>query len=290
MKNINKQFKYILEFLPTWVFVKLFTKLPMSAVSRMSMALGWLLARLPASVHTTAKRNLKRVFPHWSEEDILHVSRLSAQHMVQTFLETPQIYNAPSEHITKWLTIEGESYLDAHPNALILTAHFGCWEIILRYLADRGWPFCAVYRKANNPFVDKLIQEMRAHPHITLAPKGKAGSRLLLKAAKNNQPIGFLNDQKLNDGIDSKLLNQKVKSAPAFANIALKTGQPILPVFCYRTGMGYYTLEVHPPIPVPTTGTESERIHALVQAYNDVLSTVIRTTPEQWMWQHKRFT
>ena len=80
----------------------------------------------------------------------------------------------------------------------ICTAHFGGWEFDVASLVGPDFHMNPVYRKANNPWLNKLLFERRKGVKI---PKGAAGARLMLDTLNHGDYIAILCDQKLREGI-----------------------------------------------------------------------------------------
>ena len=78
-------------------------------------------------------------------------------------------------------------------------------------------------------------------------------------------------------------------TTPAFAQLALRFGVPVVPVRFERLGGPRFRVTVDPPIRIEPTGDRSTDVNALVQATNDRLEAWIRERPEQWFWVHRRW-
>ena len=123
-----------------------------------------------------------------------------------------------------------------------------------------------------------------------LFPKGYKGGRQLVSQLKEDGYTAFLNDQKMNDGIETTFFKQPAMSAPALAQLALKHKLPILPIFCHRTEGGRFVVDIKAPLAPEAKGkTTQDKIAALTQCFNDVIEEEVCNHPEQWLWMHKRF-
>jgi KDO2-lipid IV(A) lauroyltransferase len=176
--------------------------------------------------------------------------------------------------------------------ALFASGHIGNWEVMPPVLATYGISMAAVYRAATNPFVDKLIADLRqrsiANPPPVF-PKGVSGGRAALAHLSRRGYLGMLVDQKLNEGIEATLFGMRAMTTSALAAFALRYRCPLIPGHVERLGPARFRLVVQSPMPLPDTGNRQRDIASLTQAVNDVLELMIRQRPEGWLWLHRRW-
>ena len=72
------------------------------------------------------------------------------------------------------------------------------------------------------------------------------------------------------------------------AQISLKTGAPIVPVFVVRAGSGFRVVTRAPILPEAVKGSEHP-VEALTQLCARTVEDVIRSYPCQWIWNHERW-
>jgi KDO2-lipid IV(A) lauroyltransferase len=146
-----------------------------------------------------------------------------------------------------------------------------------------------IYRAPNNRWVERIIARRRVDPAGRLIPKSKEGGRQALAALKAGRSLGILIDQKMNDGVEARFFGRTAMTTPAFAQLALRFGAPILPVRFERLGGARFRVTVEPPITLEPSGDRAADIAAMVQAANDRIEAWVRERPEQWFWVHRRW-
>src|SRR5260370_29189596 len=67
------------------------------------------------------------------------------------------------------------------------------------------------------------------------------------------------------------------------AALALKTGAPILPVWCRRQPDNLYIAEVEAPIEVSRTGDTKRDIQVTTERIVQFFERIIRREPDQWL-------
>lgn len=282
MKKKPSKLKHVTEFIFLKALFGLFKLMPYALVTAFANAIGTFIASLPLRTNSGARANIRTAFPSMDEKDVRRIQEASTRNMVATFFEMPKVYSLNKKAFDKRVEVIGLENLKQNPDALMLTAHFGNWELPLRMAALNDIVMGNVYRRANNPLVDKIITDLRQQPQGRQFPKGKDGSRGLIRAIKEGICVGFLNDQKLRDGVKTKFFGQNVMTAASLADLALKFNRPVCPMFCVRKG-SHFTITIGEPLKLPKDSTKA------TQLFNDVLEKEITKNPEQWMWAHKRF-
>jgi KDO2-lipid IV(A) lauroyltransferase len=193
--------------------------------------------------------------------------------------------------------VEGEAHLAPlramGGPAILVSGHFGNFEMIPGVAARAGVGIALVYRAIGNPLIDAMIRRLRADavadPRLPLVPKGPAGARALLGWLRQGGLVGMLADQKMNDGIAAPLFGRTAMTAPAAAHLALRLRCPLLPARCVREGPARFRIVVDPPLALPDTGDRQADTAVLTAAINASIERWVREQPGQWLWLHRRF-
>src|SRR5262249_23707217 len=139
---------------------------------------------------------------------------------------------------------------------IFFSAHYGNWELLAPAAGQLGMPLTLIYRAANNPWIEDLVQRARAAAQGagTHVPKGTAAARAAVAALRRHEHIALLADQKLNDGIAVPFFGRIAMTAPALAEFALRYGVPVIPARVERLGGFAFRLTVEPPLAFTPTG------------------------------------
>lgn len=174
--------------------------------------------------------------------------------------------------------------------AILISGHFANWEAMGAAAGLVKLGMIVSYRAANNPYVDRRIVDARALHGIHLfAPKGREGARGLVAALRRGELLGFLNDQRDNNGVEAPFFGRLVRTAPGPARLALAHGVPVIPISVERLKGARFRVRVHEAIQ-PTHGGDREAdLQALVGRINAFMEARIRERPEQWLWSHRRW-
>ncbi|MBK6897907.1 MAG: hypothetical protein IPH09_01055 [bacterium] len=171
--------------------------------------------------------------------------------------------------------------------ALVLTGHFGCWELLGGYLADRLGGLTVVTGTIRNPPVDRLVNGWRRRAGMTPVPRD-GDQRPLLRALRAGGAVAVLLDQNTRVGSrDVPFCGVDAPTPAGFARLALRTGTPILPVAIGRRGRGHALTHLPPLRPGAAVGEDA--VDGLLREANAALETLLRRNPSEWVWFHRRW-
>lgn len=272
--------------------------------------LAWLLAHLPAAIGLAAGRrlgdllwlvlpgrravaldNLRRSFgAERSAAEIRQLARRSFQNVGMNLVEGCCYFLRPTQVMLSRVRMEGREHLQAAAargrGVLILTAHFGNWELLAAAHGLSGLPLSIVTRPLDYPLLDDLAARFRRRSGAELIVKRQA-VREVLTALRRQRMVGILLDQNATraEGVFVPFFGSPASTSKGLALLALRTGAPVVPIFLRREPDGRHCMDVGAAVPPPADG----QIATYTSAFNRVLEATIRRTPEQWFWMHDRW-
>ena len=193
------------------------------------------------------------------------------------------------ENISEWISYEGlDNYLEAKQDGrgvLIATAHLGNWELSAFAHALMTEPMNVMVRPLDNPFIDRLVEQRRMLSGNRLIYKRDA-ARAVLKALGKNEPVGILMDQNtsMSEGVFINFFGKLACAGSAFVKFAYRSNAVVIPGFAlWNENSRQYVLRFYPRIPMSgDVVADTERIHSAIEQ-------IIRESPDQWMWIHRRW-
>ena len=237
--------------------------------------------------------NLRMAFPEWSELETKRTVRRMWEHLGRIVAEYPHLGEFGCCGPDGRIEVIGTQYLDEMRDdgiaGIFISCHTGNWELHSRVAASRGLPLVNVYRAANNPYVEKLIQGFRDSLGATHYPKGVRAARALLGAIKRGDHLGILADQKYNEGIPIKFFGQDAMTTSVPAELAIRYRIPLVPARVERLGGAHFRLTIFPPLALPDSGDSESDARVLTGRASSLFEAWIRERPEQWLWLHRRW-
>ena len=181
------------------------------------------------------------------------------------------------EHLQKALSYE--------KGVILLTGHYGNWELLALSLSQKLTKVSVVARKQNNIYINNLVERVRNKYGNPVIYKHGALKKLL-SLLKFKEVVGILFDQSVveSEGVMVDFLCRKAWTMKIPVLLAQKTGAPLIPLFIKRVDGGH-TVTIHPPL-VPEKKSD---IRSYLQTLNGYLEEHIRDDPAQWLWIHRRW-
>ncbi len=179
---------------------------------------------------------------------------------------------------------------DAGRGALLLTGHFGNWELYGAALAKAGLPVDAVVGYQTNPLVDRFMVEYRRSLGMGVIRTGTAAVGIY-KSLRRGRMVAILGDQDARDaGVIVRFCGVPASTFRGTAEIALNTGAPIAVGYIARTtDRGTHTAFVVDVIYPDKLPPEKRNVEYITQLFTDILADGIRKYPTEYFWAHKRF-
>lgn len=241
-----------------------------------------------------AKRNLAIAFNnHLTPQQLNSLSLQVCRNVMKTLCEFLRLPAMTSEELRARTRLEGCEHLDrglaAGKGVLLVTAHFGNWEIMGARLALEGYPITVVAREANNPYVARTMDEIRRSSGMGVIAKGRA-LREGLRTLRNNCVLGILPDQHAGDsGIVINFFGRPTPMHPIVAMLALRTGAAVVLGFSARDENDVIHIRILPSFELVRTGERIPDIVTNTAKLAAIIEDEIRQHPTQWFWLHRRW-
>jgi lauroyl/myristoyl acyltransferase len=167
---------------------------------------------------------------------------------------------------------------------LVVTAHVSNWDILAAASAVYGYPISAVTNDLPSGGLNELVIASRERIGMKMIGLGPGSLRQVLKALARNEVVALASDLYSGDrGVRVPFFNRPAMFPSGPAALALKTGAPILPVWCRRQPDNLYIAEVEEPIEVSRTGDTQRDIQVTTERIVQFFERIIRREPDQWL-------
>jgi KDO2-lipid IV(A) lauroyltransferase len=271
--------------------------LPLAAALRIGAFLGTLVYLLSWPHRRIGMRNLAIAFPERSLRDRRRILRHSLQNLGRTAVEVVRLPGLSDEELRTLVRFEDEAWWEQAISAeratggLILSGHFGNWELLVYAHGRRGYPVSMVHRGIANPLLDRWLNDLRGRAGTKLVRKAHAATGVL-RAMRTHDLLVLPFDQNSTRGLGVfvPFFGLPASTNSGIARIALRTGAPVVPAFIVRQGRsGRHVVHVLPLIHAEHTGDFERDVVYNTERFSRVFEEMVRRYPEQWLWVHRRW-
>jgi Kdo2-lipid IVA lauroyltransferase/acyltransferase len=270
--------------------------MPNRIIWKLAEILGSLWHRVDARHRGIVKHNLELAFgEELSDSERQTICRKTFIHLTCVLLELPYLFKMTADNVDRFMVFSGLENLYAiskkGTGILVMASHFGNWELMSLAFSLRFWPFSVVVRPLDNPFLDRLIDQIRSRGGNRTIPK--SGSALnIIRLLRRGEGVAFLIDQNVDwyEGVFVPFFKETACTSKALATLALRTNLPILPVYNYRRADGRYQMVFEPEPELIRTGDSLiADIEENTAFFNRIIEGYVRKHPEQYFWLHQRW-
>jgi len=271
--------------------------LPLGAALRVG-ELAALVAYLFDRAHRrVGMRNLEIAFPEKPIRERRRILRASFLNLGRMAVELAHLPRLSAERLRDMVRFADEEWWreatswERSTGVLVLSGHFGNWELLVFAHGLRGHPVHMVHRAIANPLLDRWLNALRARAGTRTIRKRHA-ARAVLAALHERGLLVLPFDQNSTRGLGIfvDFFGVPASTNAGLARIALRTDAPIVPAFIVREGRSArHRVHVLPIMQVERTGDPRADVVRNTQRFSAVFEDMVRRHPEQWLWMHKRW-
>lgn len=170
-----------------------------------------------------------------------------------------------------------------------ITAHVGCFEMLLHFFTLHGFRCFAVGRKLYDHRLDTMVRSIRSGPNIEYMDRTE-NPRRILRFLQDGRMFGALIDQDTKvEGVFARFLGKLAYSPSGAMRLAMRYDIPVFVIVTIRCPGDTHYISISNELQLTNTGNFSEDLVRNVQMANDLISNTIQAYPAQWVWMHRRW-
>ncbi|KMQ51265.1 Lipid A biosynthesis lauroyl acyltransferase [Chitinispirillum alkaliphilum] len=184
-----------------------------------------------------------------------------------------------------------DAFRKAYQNrgGFIITAHIGCFEMLLHFFARHGFKSFAIGKKLKDERIDGLVRKLRSGPNIEYMDRSENG-RKILRFLKGGRLCGVLIDQDTDiEGVFAQFLGRPAFTPSGPIRIAMKNNTPVFVATTVRLEDNTHKVFISSEIVLENSGEFERDLVCNVQKVNNILCKTINEYPSQWVWMHRRW-
>lgn len=275
-----------------WLALGLFalsTWLPFAMQLALGRGIGKLLSIFAKSRKNVARINLQWCMPQLTEaqrEQLLEENMLA---MGIGLIEQNIGWFMSHRRLRKLIEVEGLEHIQAleGQGAIIVTRHTSSVQLAV-VAVTMFTPAAGMYRRHKNAVLDYVQRKCRERmdPRCEAFERGEV--RTMLKLLRKGTQVLYAPDQDygIKQGVWAKFFGVTAATVTATSRFAKMGKAKVIPMdFVRKPGSKGYLLSFYPALENFPSDSELDD----VQRVNDTMEAMVRKTPEQYFWVHRRF-
>jgi KDO2-lipid IV(A) lauroyltransferase len=292
-----KKIKWLFEAVFIVIFLLPLAILPLRISQKAGEYFGFLIFRLWKKRREVAIENIRKTILTESlqvSEPPEIIARRHFKNLGISLSEISKIYFGFGNGIIEKVRILGvENYknsLAKNKGVLFFTGHCGNWELLSLAFGLKVSNISSVARVQNNPYLNQLIEKVRAKYGNRVIYK-KGALKALLSELKDNKTVGILIDQAVlpEEGVIIDFMGMKAWTTKVPSLIARRTSSPVMPAFISRGIDGSHTINLYPEVALSKNENQEEALIEDTKTFSYYIEEYIRQHPAEWLWIHRRW-
>ena len=236
------------------------------------------------------KSNIKKAYPEINSLEMNNIIKNMWNNYGRTLSEYMFIKGFRNNKFKSNININGSEILkliklEKNP-VIFISGHFSNFELMAMEIEKAGINLSAVYRPLNNIFLNVLMERIRKkYICKKQIKKGTGGVRELLRLYKKGYSIAIMIDQRVSEGIKSKLFNKDALTTTIPAQFVKKFKCKVVPIYIERYNNINFDIKIEKPIEFSKNDSPEE----ITRSLNIWLEKMILKNPGKWIWSHNRW-
>ena len=230
---------------------------------------------------------LKLCFPNKTVKEINNLTRAIYNELAITcaevFVFDENYFNNKIELVN---FEELDKALTLGRGAIIVSAHFGNWEIGAKLIAKKHSEVWGIVKSIRNKMFNNYIEDQRQKQGIRTVEM-KSALKKIISALDKNKVVAILVDQyAAKQGVEMNFMGHNTKVYTSVAQIAIKYKTPIIPAFDIRDKDGKHKYIFHEAIIINDENTDTIE---LTRHINSFIEEYITKYPQLWFWLNRKW-
>jgi len=278
--------------LPAWLlfaFCWLLAHLPYRLLLSFGRGLGCLFKILFKSRRAVIEKNIQSCFPELTEPEQQVLIRQNYRETGMMVSQTLRTFLNRSPQPFKDLEVEGKEHLEkalaAKQGILLVSGHFTALDVGGRAICEQ-FPIAGVYRPHKNPVQEYVVKKARLNYADAMFSRDELKG--MVKYLKSGGILWYAPDQDYRRGqsIFTDFFGTPASTITATHQLARISGCQVMFYAVKRIDQQpFYQLSVSAPL----ADFPSKDVQADTQRVNNQIEQMVKQSPEQYLWLHKRF-
>ena len=280
-------------YLIAYPFIYLIASVPFNVLYIFSDFLRLIIYNLLGYRKKIVRSNLRKAFPHKSEDDLKWIEKRFYKHFCDITLEAFKSLTISSEEMQKRMVFKNLDVLTqfekGNRSVIIMCGHYASWEWMLSigyHTVSQGY---GIYTPIMNKYLNKLIIKIRKKHRGNLISRYSAIQQIKNLHNEGNIAVyGFVSDQSPRPKPKSywrPFLGVKVPVFVGAEMVARELDFGVVYAKINRVKRGYYEASFE----LISDQPKKTKLNRITDTFTEWLEQDIYSDPTQYLWTHKRF-
>lgn len=242
-----------------------------------------------------AESHIRASFPDFSDEQVRTIALGSMRQLAMLAVElllAPRLITQWSwaRHVRLNKIDEAIRVLLDKRGCIMITGHYGNWELLGFTLATLGFDVVAVMRPLDNEYLNRFLLDRREKSGLRLLYK-KGATQSAEEVIESRGALCFIADQNAGSkGIFVDFFGRKASTYKSIGLLAMQLEVPIVCGCARRVSNRFeYEICVDRIIRPHEWKDRPDPLLWITQEYSLAMERAIRVAPEQYLWIHRRW-
>ncbi|MFA6320433.1 MAG: lysophospholipid acyltransferase family protein [Candidatus Omnitrophota bacterium] len=271
-----------------------FTIIPLKVGLAIASGVGSFVFYILPRYRNLTIENLKTAFGNEkSDKELEDIAKRVFQNLGKNAVELVNLPKFNKARMDKFVRFRNRERLDKAyekgKGIIVLTAHFGSWELMAAALRENNCPGVTIGRRIYFKKYDDFLNKLRRSRDVEVIYRDES-PRKMLRTLKQNWIVGIVADQDVDsvDGVFVNFFGHQAYTPSGPVVLARASGAVLLPVFIIREG-DWHTIAIEEPVELADTGNKEADLISNTQKWSNVVESYVRKYPDQWVWMHRRW-
>ena len=246
---------------------------------------GWVVATCFKGRVAGLVENLRRVFPEYSEDEIIDLMQRNAKNYGKFWVDLFKMPHLKLDYRRSLARIEGLENLDRvlarGRGCIVVTIHMGGWEGCAALWGSLD-QYCSalIAEVLEPPALWRRLLELRQSSGVEIIPLGRTAPRTIIRRLQENWIVaGAIDRDILGSGKPYQFFGATAAIPSGLVDVAQRTGAGLLPIITLREPDDTYRFVGMEPLWV---GPEAGAVDAAMEKLLRIFEECIRQHPDQW--------
>src|SRR5581483_6104245 len=180
--------------------------------------------------------------------------------------------------------------LDKRRGLIMLTGHYGNWEILGYVLATLGFETTSIARPLDNPYVNDYVLGVRERQGQRILAK-KGATTEVTALLERGGTVCFIADQNAGSkGIFVDFFGRKASTYKSIGLLAMRYEVPVVIGYARRLDDRFrFRVATQDIIWPEDWQSQDDPLRYITQRYTKAIEDIVRADPGQYLWVHRRW-